>query len=43
MSFNSKGCSDIEQMASMVQHNELADKSIYQLVVSTNEEVVHDQ
>ena len=37
MSFNNKGCSYIEQMASVVQYNELAnDKSVYHLVVSTN-------
>jgi hypothetical protein len=35
MSFNSKGRWYIEQMASVLQHNELADKQVYRMVVST--------
>jgi hypothetical protein len=27
----------MEQMASMIQHNELVDKSVYQLVISTTD------
>jgi hypothetical protein len=39
----SKECSYIEQMTLVIQHSELADKSVSQSVVSTNEVVFHDQ
>jgi hypothetical protein len=35
ISFNGKGCSYIEQMASVLQHIELANQEVYRMVVLT--------